>query len=503
MKLFCWWLVVACGIALANERPVLKVGSKMFTESVILAELAEQLAQVEYVDTEHKAQLGGTQVLWKALQRGDIDLYPDYTGTVTRELIAQPMLNTIPEIRAALEKMGIGMTDPLGFNNTYAIGMKKDLAEQKGIRNLSNLREHPDLKFGLSHEFLDRADGWPALKSRYKLNPAEVRGLDHDLAYRAIGTGEIQATDLYSTDAEIRYYDLEVLDDDLELFPKYQAVFLYRLDLKERMPGVLKSIERLAGRIPRAKMVEMNSSAKIDKEKESQIAAKFLREEFKLTVDFRRVFFSQQIWEYTRQHLYLVGVSLFFTILIGVPLGIYAARNPRVGQIVLGLAGIIQTIPALALLVFMIPLLGIGSRPALTALFLYGLLPIVRNTYVGIKDIAPSLLEAADALGLPRRARLFRIELPMASRAILAGIKTSAVINIGTATLGALIGAGGYGEPILTGIRRDEIGTILEGAIPAAILALIVQALFEWAERHLIPKGLRQPTHQASPASDR
>ncbi len=160
------------------------------------------------------------------------------------------------------------------------------------------------------------------------------------------------------------------------------------------------------------------------------------------------------------------------------------------GGVVVGVADL-QTIPSLALLVFMIPLLGIGAAPAIGALFLYGLLPIVRNTHAGLLGIPVGLRESAQALGLPPRARFFRIELPLATPSILAGIKTSAVINVGTATLGALIGAGGYGEPILTGIRLDDQALILSGAIPAALLALLVQGLFELCERYLVPRGLR------------
>lgn len=139
----------------------------------------------------------------------------------------------------------------------------------------------------------------------------------------------------------------------------------------------------------------------------------------------------------------------------------------------------------------MIPLLGIGAPPAIVALFLYSLLPIVRNTHQGFTSIAPTLIESADALGLPRGARLWRVELPLASQSILAGIKTSAVINVGTATLGALIGAGGYGQPILTGIRLDDVSLIMDGAVPSAVLAVAVQGLFELSERLFVPRGLR------------
>jgi osmoprotectant transport system permease protein len=191
------------------------------------------------------------------------------------------------------------------------------------------------------------------------------------------------------------------------------------------------------------------------------------------------------------EHLVLVGISLSLAIVVSIPLGILAARRQRLGHVILGVVGILQTIPSLALFVFMIPLLGIGGPPAIVALFLYSLLPIVRNTYAGLKDIPPAIIESAQALGLPGRARLRIVELPLAGRAILAGIKTSAVINVGTATLSALIGAGGYGQPILTGIRLDDIGLILQGAVPAAVLALLVQGLFELIERGLLPRGLR------------
>jgi osmoprotectant transport system permease protein len=193
--------------------------------------------------------------------------------------------------------------------------------------------------------------------------------------------------------------------------------------------------------------------------------------------------------------LILVGTSLLAAILIAIPLGVFAAKNRRAGQAVLAFVGMIQTLPTLALLVFMIPIFGIGSVPAVVALFLYSLLPIVRNTHAGLSGIPSSLRESARALGLPRGAMLRLIELPLASPLIIAGIKSAAVINVGTATLGALIGAGGLGQPIFTGIRLDNLGLILEGAVPASLLALLVQGAFELLERIIVPKGLRsQPT---------
>ena len=193
------------------------------------------------------------------------------------------------------------------------------------------------------------------------------------------------------------------------------------------------------------------------------------------------------------------GACRYFALLaiiIGLPLGIIASRGGVIGHSILAVTGIIQTIPSLALLALLVPLpfFGISVRTAIVALFLYGLLPIVRNTASGLQDIPRPLRESAVALGLTASQRLRKIYLPLASRSILSGIKTSAVINIGTATLAALIGAGGLGEPIISGLNLNDHVTILQGAIPAALLALLVQFGFDLLDRVLIPRGLRLPS---------
>jgi len=176
---------------------------------------------------------------------------------------------------------------------------------------------------------------------------------------------------------------------------------------------------------------------------------------------------------------------------VGVPLGILAARRATLGHAQLMAVSVLQTIPALALLCFMIPLLGIGTLPALVALFLYALLPIVRGTYTGLATVDARLLEIADVLGLSRWRRLLRIELPLGSVNVMAGIKTAAIWTVGTATLAAFIGGGGYGTLIVRGLALDDAGTILAGAIPAALMALIFHGLFEWLDRVVVPRGLR------------
>ncbi len=230
-------------------------------------------------------------------------------------------------------------------------------------------------------------------------------------------------------------------------------------------------------------MAGLNKMVKIEKKSESDVASHFLKEKIFLQTETNSQNLYQRIIRSTGEHLWLVMLSMLAAIILAVPLGVYSFWHETPGQLVLGISGIVQTIPGLAMLVFMIPIFGIGAFPTIAALFLYSLLPIVRNTYTGLKGIDKSLTEAAKMFGLSRLSCLIHIQLPLALPIIITGIKTSAVINIGTATLGAIIGAGGYGQPILTGIRLDNVSLILEGAIPAAAMAIATQYLFELLEK--------------------
>ncbi len=467
------------------------VASKKFTESVLLGEMARQVMLGAGVAAEHRPEIGGTRILFNALERGEIDVYPEYTGTIVQEILRDEAITGQNSLARALRARRIRMTEPLGFNNTYAIGMRPEKAAQLGIERISDLREHPDLRLGFTNEFLNRGDGWPSLRDRYGLPHQDVRGLDHDLAYRALAGGDIDVMDFYSTDAEIAYYGLKVIEDDRDHFPVYNALFLYGAELAEEAPQAVQALEQLAGTLSEQTIRRLNKRVKIDRESERRVAADFLAQTLQLETDIVERTLAERLWLRTREHLFLVGVALAAGILVAVPLGVLAFKCPRVATAVLGVVGVIQTIPALALLVFMIPLLGISAPPAIAALFLYSLLPMVRNTHAGLRTIPVPIEESAEALGLSAGGRLWQIELPLASPSIVAGIKTSAVITIGFATLGALIGAGGYGQPILTGIRLDDYGLILEGAVPAALLALVAQQLFDLAERWVVPKGLR------------
>lgn len=481
----------ATGCATSGRDAPVVVASKSFTESVILGEIATMTIGARGIVARHRRQLGGTRIVFNALVRGDIDAYPEYTGTLLAEIFSDRTIDGPDELKAILADQGILMSRPLGFDNSYGIGTRRELAERLHLRTVSDLRGHPRLVFGFSNEFMDRADGWPGLRGRYGLTQ-EARGLDHDLAYRGLASGSVDLMDVYLTDAEIDYYDLAILEDDRDFFSDYQAVWLYRKDLADRAPRAEAALLSLQGTINAETMRGLNRKVKLDGVPSSRAVASFLLDHLGIEGEFASESAAQRIGRHTLDHLKLVAVSLFAGILLALPLGILAARLPRLGHAILGLVGILQTIPSLALLVFMIPLLGIGATPAIAALFVYSLLPIVRNTHAGLTGISPELSESAHALGLPSSAILMRVELPLATPSILAGIKTAAVINIGTATLGALIGAGGLGQPILTGIRLDDTSLILQGAIPAAALAIAAQMLFDLAERLVVPKGLRR-----------
>jgi osmoprotectant transport system permease protein len=482
-SLICAILLILCATAQAED--VLHVGSKRFTESYILGEIITQGA-APHVKAEHRRGLGNTAIVLAALRSGAIDVYPEYLGTIDLDILHNPRPTSLEQMRAALAPLGLGVAVPLGFNNSYALATRADTR----VATLSELARHPDLTLGLSHEFLGRADGWPGLARTYAL-PQQPRGLDHGVAYEALRDRQVDVIDIYTTDAKIREYRLQVLEDDRHYFPRYDAVLLYRLDLPRRFPGAWRAIEGLAGTIHADDMVKLNAAVEIDGRSFAVVARDWLARGSAATPAAGRdgllaKLLGPDLWQLTRQHVVLVLLSVALACLAGIPLGVLAAFAPRLREPVLGLAGVLQTVPSLALLAMLIPLLGrIGTVPALVALVVYALLPVVRNTCTGILQVPAGLRTAALALGLRPHQRLFFVELPLARPVILAGVKTAAVTSVGTATIAAFIGAGGYGERITVGLALNDNDMMLAGAIPAALLALLAQGMFEVAERLL------------------
>jgi osmoprotectant transport system permease protein len=488
----------ALGVA-AAESP-LRVGSKRFTESYILGEIAVQAARNADANAAHRPGMGNTTILVEALRNDAIDVYPEYSGTIAREILKADRDLSLAELNARLAPMGLAASHPLGFQNTYALGVREPVAREHGLARISDLARVPQLRLGLSHEFLGRKDGWPGLAAAYSLGSFHPAALDHGLAYEALAAARIDVIDLYSTDAKIQRYAIRVLEDDKGFFPRYDAVFLHRVEAASRNPKAWAAIGGLAGRLDAATMVRLNARAEIDGRDFAAVAREFLAGS-KAADPARRTLwsalFADDFGRLLAQHVALVAGSLAAAVLVGVPLGAVAARRRALAQPVLVAASLVQTIPSLALLAILIPLTGsIGLWPAVIALFLYALLPIVRNTHAALVGVPEGLREAARALGLGRALTLRLVELPLALPTILAGIKTAAVINVGTATIAAFIGAGGFGERIAQGLAVNDTQVLLAGALPAAALALAIHVFFEVIERAMVPKPLRQANRE-------
>jgi osmoprotectant transport system permease protein len=487
MALAAFWSCATAGAAADS----IVIGGKIFTEGYVLGEIAAQTIEASSrVPVTRKLGMGSTGILFEALKSGAIDVYADYTGTLAEAILKRPDLKSLDEIRQALSGLGLTMSGSLGFNDTYALAVKEEFAEKHNLHTIGDLISiESGIKAAFSYEFMDRKDGYPGLVESYHLNfnPQKINRMEHTLSFQAIDQNAVNLIDVYSTDAKIKKLHLRVLKDDHNFFPVYQAVWVARQAFVDKHPQEWQSLKGLEGKINEESMLDMNAQADIQKIGFGKIAAQFLGSE---TPESRG--WLHEVARRTREHLWLVGVSLLFSVLVGIPLGVMAVRFHATGQAILLSSAVIQTVPSLALLCFLIPVFGVGTKPALAALCLYSLLPVVLNTFTGIRSINPIHLENARAFGLNGRQVLFRVVLPLASPTLLAGIKTATIVSIGTATLAALVGAGGYGAPIVSGLALNDVHTILTGAIPAALMALVAHGAFELLGIVLIPAGLRR-----------
>ena len=491
MALIALVALVLSVISPAHAEQVVRIGSKSFTESYVVAEIAAQAIEATgAARVERHVGLGGTGIAYRAVAHGSVDVYPEYTGTISRAILKDASVESLDAIRAGLRPRGLTISEPLGFENTYALAVRTDVARRLGLATISDLARHPELTGAFTSGFLERDDGWPGLRRHYQLTLGNVRTIEHALAYQALASGTVDVIDVFSTDGRLTRAGITMLRDDRRFFPDYAAVLLARTDFVEQQPRAWAALQRtMVGRLDGGTMMRLNALADLDGRSARQVAARFFGRE--VTDAEERARLVYELGNLTLEHLALVVAAVLLAVVAGVPLGILAARSTTFGQAELMAVGVLQTIPALALLCFMIPLLGIGTLPALVALFLYALLPIVRGTSTGLATLDRQLLEIADVLGLSGWRRLARIELPLASVSILAGVKTAAIWTVGTATLAALIGGGGYGTLIVRGLALDDVATILAGAIPAAVMALWFHGVFEAIDRLVIPRGLR------------
>ena len=485
----------------AEPRQII-VASKPFTESYLLSEMLAQIIDAEgEASAVRKFGLGGPTLVVDAIKSGTVDLDVNYTGSLAHLLLPQKAAPNRAELLAALRTYGILLSESLGFNNTYAIAVRSETARSLRLTAISDLRGHSDLRGAFTPDFLNFDDGFYKLQQVYGVTLQSAKPMQHSLAYQALQSGEIDLTDAYTTDGSLSQFDLTLLRDDRSFFPTYYGVIMIRAEVAERFPRTWLALRKLEGRLSDSQMTKLNAQVDVARRDLATVAHEFLVSEQLLSAHSQASVQSHVLdaglWVSTYEHLFLVLSSLLLSCLIGVPLGILAVQFRRTGQVLIAGTGLLQTIPSLALLCFLIPIMGIGALPTIFALFLYGLLPIAQSTTSGLLALDGRLIETAKILGLSRMQRLRLIELPLASRYILAGIKTTAVINVATATIAALIGAGGYGRYITSGLAMNDTRVILKGAIPTALLAVLFHALFELLGRWLIPRGLQlAQTHE-------
>jgi osmoprotectant transport system permease protein len=507
-------LAAAVGPLLAAQQPArpVVVASKPFGESYLLAELFAQVLESHGIAVDRRSGLGATDIAFGALRSGAIDVYPEYTGTgllavlhdsLSDSLAADPRRVFAHVSRAFAARYGVRWLPPLGFQNGYAIAVRREVAARYHLRTMSDLaREGSHLDAGFTADFIGRPDGLRGLERVYGLHPKTVRPLAPAVKYQALAAGAVDVIDGYSTDGLLARYDLVTLVDDKHFFPPYEAAALVGARLARERPDAIAALTTLSDQLDEPRMRALNRRVEVDGEDIARVAADVLRdlgvvrgEAAAAPVARDAESFARYLWErraaigaLTLRHLLLVLAALGAALLIGLPLGLALERARPAAEPIIGALGVLQTIPSIALLAFMLPLFGVGVVPALIALWVYALYPVVRGTYSGVRHADPDAVEAASALGMTPGQLLTSVRLPLAAPAIMAGIRTAAVITVGAATLAAFIGAGGLGEPIVAGLALADTRMILMGALPAALLAVAVDGMLALVERMVRPR---------------
>lgn len=516
--------VAALGVSLhaqvpgEGRRPVV-VGSKPFGESYLLAEIFAQTMEARGVTVTRRFGLGGTEIVFPALQQGAIDVVPEYTGTGLLVILKAPLARDPGEVYAtvaaeSLKRFDVRWLPPLGFENTYAMSIRTEMATRLGLRTLSDFAKvSGQMRAGFTADFIGLPDGLPGLSKAYGLTPKTVNALAPAVKYRALADGAVDIIDAYSTDGLLERYPLTVLEDDRHFFPPYDAAAVVRGDLARTHPDAVAALTELSGRIDVHRMRRLNNRVEVGGEEFGAVARDALRElgvtrgATEAAATSGRSGSSTSLIHYlwgrraaigamSLRHLWLTAVSLLAAVVIGVLAGIALSRGSW-GEGATRAIGVLQTIPGIALLAFMLPVLGIGAVPAIVALFLYSLYPIVRTTVTGVREVDRGAIDAARALGMTNRQVLRHVRVPLAVPVIMAGVRTAAVTNVGTATLAAFVGGGGLGDPIVSGLALADSRMILSGAIPAAILAVLVDLLLGVVQQRLTPAALRARTAAA------
>ena len=499
-------------LVLAIALATVHVGSKNFAESHLLGEIFAQALEARGVQVERHFGLGGSLVAFQALEAGALDVYPEYDGTALLVLLKEPLdppgnaPRRIGErVAEGMAARGIAWLPPLGFSDDWVLALPSAIAGREGLVSLSDLAgavaRGVSLAGGFSAEFLDREDGLHALERAYGFRLSEARPMGEPLKYAAVAEGKIALVDASSTDARLESLHLTGLVDDQHFFPSYQCAPLARADLATRDPAAEAALISLAGRIDLATMRRLNGLV-LAGASDTQVARDFLSGAGLVTAAGTSA--GQKptratLWEFLDEkrgylgrlllrHLELTFGALFVATWVGLALGVLASRRPLAETLVLKTVGIAQTIPGLPLLAFLVPWLGIGVWPSIVALFIYALLPIVQATYAGLTSVDPDLVWVAIGQGMTERQVTRWIRFPLAAPVAMSGVRVAAVTTVGNATLAAFVGGGGLGEPILAGLTLNDDRLILLGAVPAAMLALAMDAALAWLAKRLAPQ---------------
>lgn len=493
------------------RRPVV-VGSKPFGESYLLAEIFAQTMEARGLQVTRRFGLGGTEIVFPAVQQGAIDVFPEYTGTGLLVILKAPLARDPGQVyatvaRESLRRFDVRWLAPLGFENTYAMSVRTEMAQRLGLRTLSDFAKvSGQMRAGFTADFIGLPDGLPGLSAAYGLTPKEVNALAPAVKYRALADGAVDIIDAYSTDGLLDRFPLTVLEDDKHFFPPYDAAAVVRGELQRTHPDAVAALTELSGRLDVHLMRRLNARVEVSGDDVAVVARDALAEvgvtaaaPAAATRDASagRASLPAYLWSrraaiaaMSLRHLWLTGVSLLAAVIIGVLTGIALSRGAW-SEGVTRAIGVLQTIPGIALLAFMLPLLGIGAVPSIVALFLYSLYPIVRTTVTGVREVDRGAIDAARALGMTSRQVLRHVRVPLAVPVIMAGVRTAAVTNVGTATLAAFVGGGGLGDPIVSGLALADSRMVLSGAIPAALLAVLVDVALGAVQHRLTPAGMR------------
>ncbi len=495
---------------LSPHKKQIVVGSKIFTENMLLAEMLAVLLEENHgFHVDRKLNMGGTKLVFDALRGKQIDIYPEYTGT-GYTMILKKSGDTNPDKiysivkQEFLQKFGLVWSRPLGFENTYTVAVRKQDSRFKGLQFISQLQGQAQFfHLGADHEFLERPDGFERFARKYRLNfkKNKIWTMNQGLLYSALKSQQLDMIMAYSTDGRIKAFQLKKLKDDKQFFPSYSAAYLTRAGALRRWPSAQIALSALEGNINEREMIALNHQVDQLKYEVNQVVRDFLTKKNLLSAGARELrlpgpahyYWSKRgyLLKILMEHLLLVFVPLILALLFSLPVGIWSAHNSQAEKAVFAVINTLQTVPSLALLALFIPFLGIGFAPAVSALFIYSLLPLIRNTCAGIKNVDRRFVETSAGLGLSFWQILRHVQLPLALPMILAGVRISAVTVVGTAALAAFIGAGGLGDPIFRGIATLDSRLIVLGAVPACLLAIALDKCLAFLESLALSKGLK------------